>query len=392
MMVMLLLAKSFVDRNTQTELVRIWLHIISAAILVVYLYLPHLQKRLGNLYLPLALGFATVGPLASLYFPLVGTSIEDIDLLEMLLASIRLFLVWIVVVVMLGWAYNLRVVWTYSISIVILNMLIPWQANVIPNDLLFEYGIFNLSIIVPVVLIGYLATRLSAAGREQRQKLAAANAKLVQYANALEDLTISRERNRMARELHDTLAHTLSGLAVQLETTKAFMDSDQSTAKSLLEQSLTATRDGLQETRLALQALRATPLEDLGLRMALIQLAESAAQRTGVKLTLDVANDIPALSPEIEQTLYRTAQEAIANVVKHATAQILTLKVTVNGTITLIVADDGVGFDADGERENGRFGLIGMQERAALVGGEFILRSQPGQGTQVKLTIDLERS
>ena len=178
----------------------------------------------------------------------------------------------------------------------------------------------------------------------RREELTTANHQLAQYAGNLEELTISRERNRMARELHDTLAHTLSGLSVQLETARAFWDVDEGTAKELLDQSLAATRSGLQETRRALQSLRATPLEDLGLVLALKGLAESAESRAGLTLDLDLPTQPLTLTPAIEQAVYRIAQEAVNNVIKHATAKTLMLSLQTGNPIELVVADDGVGF------------------------------------------------
>lgn len=122
----------------------------------------------------------------------------------------------------------------------------------------------------------------------QQRTLETANRRLVELAASLEKLTISRERNRMARELHDTLAHTLSGLTVHLEAVKAYLDVEPHTAKALLDESLTHTRRGLNETRRALAALRATPLDDLGLVLALRHLVDSATERTDLQPTLEL--------------------------------------------------------------------------------------------------------
>ena len=110
--------------------------------------------------------------------------------------------------------------------------------------------------------------------REQGELLRQANAQLTHYASTLENLTVSRERNRMARELHDTLAHTLTGLSVTLETVKAYWDVDEDKARGLLDKSLETTRTGVEETRRALKSLRASPLEDMGLTLAIQKMAE----------------------------------------------------------------------------------------------------------------------
>src|SRR5439155_20678930 len=128
------------------------------------------------------------------------------------------------------------------------------------------------------------------------------------HAGTLESLAVSRERNRMARELHDTLAHTLSGLSVQLETVEAYWDVEPRTAHAMLDRALEATRDGLQETRRALKALRASPLDDLGLGLALRRMAESAVARANIELDLEIPEQVPPLAPDVEHCIYRVAQ------------------------------------------------------------------------------------
>jgi signal transduction histidine kinase len=225
--------------------------------------------------------------------------------------------------------------------------------------------------------------------KTQQASLEQANIQLVHHAGTLEHLTISRERNRMARELHDTLAHTLSALSVQLETIKAYWDVDPAAAQRLLDQSLTATRSGLQETRRALKSLRATPLDDLGLALALRKLAEETAARANLQLDLSLPERLPALSPDVEQCIYRVAQEAVSNVAHHADARTLTVQLSVNGpAVLLLVRDDGAGFDARQDEAVGHFGLPGMRERAYLAGGQLAIDSRPGRGTTIRLTIE----
>jgi two-component system NarL family sensor kinase len=169
---------------------------------------------------------------------------------------------------------------------------------------------------------------------------------------------------------------------------KAYFGVDAGTAQKLLDKSLEATRSGLQETRRALKALRASPLDDLGLLLALDKMAEESAARAKLKLHLVMPDQLPPLSTDVEQTLYRVAQEAVANAVHHANAQNLTLQLSVDqGHLSLLVQDDGLGFNVEQEETSGHFGLAGMRERAQLAGGEIIIDSQPGQGTTIKLKI-----
>jgi signal transduction histidine kinase len=237
------------------------------------------------------------------------------------------------------------------------------------------------------LLIGYIVSNLVSAQRAQRRQLAAANRKLVRYAVALEQLTVSRERNRLARELHDTLAHTLSGLAVQLEAIMTIWEGLPRRAEAMLERALSMTRKGLQETRRALQDLRAAPLEDVGLALAIRGLAEGLAARYGFELTLAIDEHLSDLAPEVEQCYYRVAQEALENAARHANASTVSLTLARNGDRVLLkVVDDGAGFEAADAEEG--LGIKGMVERAELIGGELHVETQPGQGTTVRLASD----
>jgi signal transduction histidine kinase len=134
----------------------------------------------------------------------------------------------------------------------------------------------------------------------------------------------------------------------------------------------------LQETRRALKALRASPLEDLGLMIALRELFESAAERGKLLLEISLPDKELLLSPDVEQCIYRIAQEAVENVVHHANAQHLSAQLTVAGAeIQLVIRDDGIGFKPETHSPAGHFGLKGMQERAQLVGGVLSIDSQP---------------
>lgn len=286
-------------------------------------------------------------------------------------------------VVLVAWHYSFPWLLFFSFSTAGLEFIVAASRG--PLDpgqqtaFYFILAIRAISLTVVGLFINQLIQRL----RDQQAALHAANLQLARHASTLETLTVSRERNRLARELHDTLAHTLSGLAVQLETTKAYWDAQPATAYELLTHALSTTRSGLDETRRALKALRASPLEDLGLRLALRQLAEAAAERGRLKLALDLPDQFPQLTPEAEQGLYRVAQEALENVVRHAAARTLTMRLTLQAAeLTLLIEDDGRGFPAAGA-EPGHFGLAGMRERAELTGGHLTVDSRPGHGTRV---------
>ncbi|MBN2391224.1 MAG: hypothetical protein JXR84_10890 [Anaerolineae bacterium] len=228
--------------------------------------------------------------------------------------------------VLTAWQYGWRYVLLFSgcIAVFTLGMQLyfyrPGGASLLPP--LTILLIQTISFLITGYFISMLLKRL----QQEQIALAKANSQLTHYASTLEELTISRERNRMARELHDTLAHTLSALSVQLETVKTYWDVDSKAAQQMLDKSLGATRSGLQETRRALKSLRASPLEDMGLSLALRQMATETAERANLQLNLSMPTHFPSLPQTIEQCLYRITQEATANVAHHANARTLTVQ------------------------------------------------------------------
>ncbi len=140
--------------------------------------------------------------------------------------------------------------------------------------------------------------------------IAEANLKLQKYALTSEKLAQTQERNRLARELHDTLAHTLSSTSVQLEAIKALFDRNPEQAKAMLAQTLDNTKSGLAETRRALVDLRSSELEAYGLTQALRNVFQSASERGGFKVEFHLEKKLDVLPDEISHTIYRTAQES----------------------------------------------------------------------------------
>jgi signal transduction histidine kinase len=244
--------------------------------------------------------------------------------------------------------------------------------------------------IIFCILAGVISYLVNIQNKQQRS-LMEANAELTRYVTVIEELTISRERNRLARELHDTLAHTLSAASVQLEAADSLWQNDNVRSHTALTQAMTITRDGLAETRRALKALRASPLDDLGLVLALKELGELTRQRSGAQVSVSTPAQLAPLPAEVEQTLYRAAQEALENVVRHARATHVDLTLRQNGdTISMIVQDDGVGFDPDSaQAQHERFGLNGMLERVAVLGGRMKINSAPNAGTRITLEITI---
>ena len=236
-------------------------------------------------------------------------------------------------------------------------------------------------------IVGFFINVIISWLRRQSDALSEANSRLTRYAETLEDLAVTRERNRIAQELHDTLSHTLSGLSVQLETMKAYWEIDRNECRKMLDKSLSVTRAGLEETRRAVMALRAKPLEELGLEKAIREMAKEATTHSNMKLDISVSS-MPALPPSLEQCIYRIAQESITNVLRHAHASNLKVRLEKrNGNVLMAIEDDGIGFEEQADSDNQHFGLTGMKERAELVNGHLKITSHPGLGTMVELEV-----
>lgn len=366
-------------------------------LLLGYLSWPPLWRALGRLYLPVALSIAAVFPLLAhalfIYFRIkqTATQLTDQDMLDL---NWRLYIVLLVPIVLMAWQYTFRWVLGFSLGLILLSQVLAFL--LFGRQIFQQRDLIELSLrgAMTFLIIGYLITRMMREQRDQRQALIAANTQLVDHATTAEQLAISRERNRLARDLHDTLAHTLSAVSIQLEAVDSAWDYAPDQARPMLIKSLGTARSGLAETRRALQALRSAPLDDLGLVLAVRALAESTAARTGAQLEIDIADEVK-LSPEVEQTVYRVAQEALANITKHANARMIKLtlgKLTVgplplgrrDEVIALVVTDDGVGFETGKPAKAEQYGLLGMYERALLVGAQLQIESQPQRGTTVR--------
>jgi signal transduction histidine kinase len=285
-----------------------------------------------------------------------------------------------------AWEYELSLVVFFSIATTVLELGLIYLSTIDYRNIfvfIFIAIIRTISFIAVGVFVSLLVARL----REQRESLREANANLTHYASTLEQLTVSRERNRLARELHDTLAHSLTAISVSLETAKAYFDIDPAKTREFIDKSLKTTHIGVDETRRALKALRSNALEDMGLGLAIQRAAESAAARFHLNLTLDLKNPMPSLSPDVEQTIYRIIQEAIENITHHSRAKKFSIRLVSNEHTILTIQDDGMGFDMKSDTSSGHFGLVGMRERAELAGGKLKVESEKGKGTKVVLTI-----
>jgi signal transduction histidine kinase len=219
-------------------------------------------------------------------------------------------------------------------------------------------------------------------------ELQAAHRQLQAYAARAEELAAADERNRLARELHDSLTQTLYSLTLQAEAASRELAAGATPQASEQLQTIRRTaQQALGEMRVLLFELRPPDLEAEGLVAALQERLEAVEARSGLAAELIVEGE-ETFPHHVEPELYRIAQEALNNVLKHAQAHAITLSLQQsNGAIVLEVADDGRGFAMPTSQSRGGMGLGSMQERAAHLGGTLTIRSAPGAGTRVRVEV-----
>lgn len=350
-------------------------------LLFALLYWQQLQHWLGSAAIPIALVTSTVGLLVE----------QSMLMRQGIFSQVYPFLT--ILLILVAWQYTFR----HVVAFTFLNILI--QAALViffpaplgfPNQEASQQPIpvfvFLFSLPVTFLVLGYVVSQLVSAQRKQHQALSEANQKLVSHAATVEQLTVSRERVRLSRELHDTLAHTLSALSVQFEAMQTLSNDMPPKAQAMLEKMRLETRSGLDETRRALAALRASPLEEMGLSAALRALAEDFASRHSLTLSVETPDELDQLPLEVEQSFYRVAQEALENAARHANPSRLEVNLEQNaGHLALTIGDDGEGFPHAKNGDEPKFGLRGMQERAELIGAKLSIDSRAEKGTAVRL-------
>jgi signal transduction histidine kinase len=225
------------------------------------------------------------------------------------------------------------------------------------------------------------------------QPFADAAAVAIENARLFEQARLSAalaERNRLARELHDTIAQGLTAVTMQLEAAQRGFERDQARARARVARAHELARDTLQDVRRSVWTL-AEPLIDGGaLSEALGDLAQRFGERTGIAAHYDHSGPPPRIDNAAATQVVRIVQEALANVEKHARASTVAVETAAGEEgLRVLVRDDGVGFGTDAPRgvASGGFGLISLRERARLAGGTLRVESAPGQGTQVVVTI-----
>ena len=206
-----------------------------------------------------------------------------------------------------------------------------------------------------------------------------------------EEASILKERNRMAREIHDTLAQAFTGVLVHMGTVSRLVTTKPEAVQTHIDIVRELARNGLIEARRSVAALRPQLLEDGNLGTALEQFVSTMQSSTEARLTCKVVGTPYTMSPDTENNLLRIGQEAFTNAIKYAQASEIRIELVYKSTsCCLRVKDNGRGFEADNTTLRRGFGLLGMTERAEHIGGQLSIESQLGQGTEVIVSVQRE--
>jgi len=253
----------------------------------------------------------------------------------------------------------------------------------------FALGTIPMTIFIGIYVILFSRqAEANARARKLLEELETANHQLSEYAAQVEDLTLAAERQRMARELHDTLSQGLAGLILQLEAADAHLAGGHpDRGRAILQQSMEKARATLAEARQAIDDLRRPASPDLV--EAIRQEAAHFSTSTGIACEplVDLEQSIPEA---VAEAAGRAVAEGLTNVARHARAQKVDLRVAGKESgLVIEICDDGVGFDPEAI-QSGHYGLLGMRERVRLAGGSLDVRSAPGQGTCLTVRFPLE--
>ena len=262
-----------------------------------------------------------------------------------------------------------------------------------------------LVIILAGALTGALEGRLSwAADKDQEElagfrvssaKLAEANVRLQDYSTTLEDLTIAQERNRVAREIHDTLGHTLTSILVKLEALDAMIPRWPERAIAEVESIINAVLEGLSDVRASINTLRAPSRDGLAGREQWLQLMRTFAETTGVTVVPVIREPYDDLPDELNHAIYRAIQEGLTNAYRHGNAGRVSVDVWhEKGLLMAVISDNGRGLPQPVELDDhpgSGYGLRGIKERVNKLGGKVAWRSHPGRGFDLGLELPYEK-
>ena len=253
--------------------------------------------------------------------------------------------------------------------------------------------VFRVSLFASWMVMGLFINQIGRISKGQAAlilELEAAKRELELARDREVELATLRERERLARDLHDNLGHTLVTLTVQLEAVERLLPLDLARAAPLLEEMKALSRSSTEALRRSLANLRAAGLGDKSLTLAMQSLCADAGRRTGLKIDCQIAAGADGLPPAVAEAIWHVVQEGLTNVEKHAQAHSVAVSLSLRPELAVLrVSDDGVGPPPDAERKPGHYGLRGLRERVEGVGGTFRLTTADPKGTLVEARVRL---
>lgn len=246
-------------------------------------------------------------------------------------------------------------------------------------------AVFNIALFFLAGMIGHNTRQTELARRANQQLIE----ELRTAHNQLHDLAVAEERNRLAREIHDGLGHYLTATTIQIQGARALLAKTEAASQApaalaALGKAETLLQEALTDVRRSVAALRATPIKNKPLPTAIGELVTECRAISGLEVQFDLLGVPRPLNSQVELTLYRVAQEGLTNVRKHARATRVTVAMVYDdGHVSLSISDDGQGM---GDVSSG-YGLLGLRERAQLVGGTVNIETAPNQGCRIDVEI-----
>ena len=284
--------------------------------------------------------------------------------------------------VLVAWAYGQRATFwasTWAAALQAFSGLLTVGTELFGWSYLLRQLVQILLFYAVPLMVSILAER----ERSYLVELEEAHDGLKRHTATVEQLAISQERNRMARDLHDTLAHSLAGLTIHLEALRTLLAHDPEAASQAAEEAVEIARDGLVRSRQAIASLRVDPVAAEGLESAIRAEMKALESRSGIETQLVVSGNAAELTQEESQTFFRILEEALTNAERHAKASRITVRLAYGADRTeLAIADDGIGFDPTQVNDE-HYGLTGMKERAAIIGADLRITSRAESGTQI---------
>ncbi len=370
---------------------------MSYGLLFLYLTISWIRIRLKNFFLPLAIlasifipiGFINWAPHTPAVQTYIGLAVQPIN-------SWTVTILLLFPLVITAWQYTFDIVLIFFAVLGVIDPLISIFISEEGSEGLYMIIYASAVRITAFTAIGYTITELMKNQRKKQNDLSRANKKLKEYVRQTRELAVIRERNRLASELHDVLAHTLSGLTVHLEAIDAVIPEEEQHLHKELQRAIESARGGLKETRRAMHDLRAQPLETYGLVQAAEQMVEQYRLRGEISIEFrfqDCPENLPSM---VEQNIYRILQECLENILHHADASRVQIECTGRGGkhLRIIVEDDGIGFVQDQVDEKAHFGLISIRDRSSRMGGRVTITSPitgKNRGTRITLDIPVEK-